>query len=60
MRFGILNPEIRYKTPFKSHKAFQICSLDLAVAENSDQLPTILRALQQLYVLQEQERQERW
>ena len=32
----------------------------LAVAENSDQLPTILRALQQLYVLQEQERQERW
>ena len=32
----------------------------LAVAENSDQLPTILRALRQLYVLQEQERQERW
>jgi type II secretory pathway component PulF len=32
----------------------------LAVAENSDQLPTILRALQQLYVLQEQERKERW
>ena len=32
----------------------------LAVTENSDQLPTILRALQQLYVLQEQERQERW
>ena len=32
----------------------------LAVAENSDQLPTVLRALQQLYVLQEQERQERW
>ena len=32
----------------------------LAVAENSDQLPTILRALQQLYFLQEQERQERW
>ena len=32
----------------------------LAVAENPDQLPTILRALQQLYVMQEQERQERW
>jgi len=32
----------------------------MAVAENSDQLPTILRALQQLYVLQEQERQECW
>ena len=32
----------------------------LAVAENSDQLPTILRALQQLYILQEQERKERW
>ena len=32
----------------------------LAIAENSDQLPNILRALQQLYVLQEQERQERW
>ena len=32
----------------------------LAVSENSDQLPTILRALQQLHVLQEQERQERW
>ena len=32
----------------------------LAVAENSDQLPTILRALQQLYVLQKQVRQERW
>ncbi|MDG2197276.1 MAG: type II secretion system F family protein [SAR324 cluster bacterium] len=32
----------------------------LAVAESSNQLPTIVRALQQLYVLQEQERQERW
>ena len=28
MRFGILNPETRYKTPFRSHKVFQICSLD--------------------------------
>ena len=61
IRFGVLNLEIRYKTPFRSHKAFpDLFTRLLAVAENSDQLPTILRALQQLYVLQEQERKERW